>query len=68
MELVRPGAIILQHDIHKTTVDGQSKLIDELQSAGYHLLTVPQLFQGVEMHKGQSYFCRADTSPCTPGR
>lgn len=68
MELVRPGSIILQHDVHKTTVDGQAQLIDDLQGAGYHLVTVPQLFRGIEMHNGQTYFCRGDAYPCTPGR
>ncbi|WP_162182062.1 polysaccharide deacetylase family protein [Arthrobacter sp. PAMC 25486] len=68
MELIHPGSIILQHDIHRTTVDGQAQLIDDLHAAGYQLVTVPQLFQGIEMHNGQSYFCRGDAYPCTPGR
>lgn len=65
---VRPGGIVLQHDIHKTTIDGQEQLITTLQGMGYHLVTVPQLFLGIELQKGRSYFCRGTASPCTPGR
>lgn len=68
LKLVKPGAVILQHDIHPTTVDGQDQLITSLQGLGYHLVTVPQLFQGIELQNGRAYFCRGTTSPCTPGR
>lgn len=65
---VRPGAVVLQHDIHKTTIDGQEQLITTLQGMGYHLVTVPQLFRGIELQKGRAYFCRGTAYPCTPGR
>ena len=68
LNLVRPGAVILQHDIHATTVDGQDQLITALQEKGYHLVTVPQLFHGIELQKGHGYFCRGTESPCTPSR
>lgn len=68
LNLVKPGAVILQHDIHPTTVDGQEELITTLQGLGYHLVTVPQLFRGIEMQNGQAYFCRGKEYPCTPGR
>lgn len=68
LNLVKPGAVILQHDIHPTTVDGQDQLITSLEGLGYHLVTVPQLFQGIELQNGRAYFCRGTTSPCTPGR
>lgn len=68
LNLVKPGAVILQHDIHPTTVDGQDQLITSLQGLGYHLVTVPQLFRGIELKNGRAYFCRGTTSPCTPGR
>ncbi|POH57644.1 polysaccharide deacetylase family protein [Arthrobacter glacialis] len=68
LKLVKPGAIILQHDIHASTVDGQDQLITSLQGMGYHLVTVPQLFHGIELQNGRAYFCRGTVSPCTPGR
>lgn len=68
LQLVKPGAVILQHDIHASTVDGQEQLIDSLQGLGYHLVTVPQLFRGIDLQNGRAYFCRGTVSPCTPGR
>lgn len=68
LKLVKPGAIILQHDIHASTVDGQDQLITTLQGMGYRLVTVPQLFHGIELQNGRAYFCRGTVSPCTPGR
>lgn len=40
---VKPGSIVLMHDIHKPTVDAAPKLIKELKKRGYTLVTVPQL-------------------------
>ncbi|PTY03065.1 polysaccharide deacetylase [Verrucomicrobia bacterium LW23] len=37
---VRPGAIILMHDIHKGTVDCLSDLFDRLQDQGYETATM----------------------------
>ncbi len=42
----RPGAIILMHDIHASTVDAVPGIIDGLRARGYTLVTVPQLFGG----------------------
>ncbi|MHA7270242.1 polysaccharide deacetylase family protein [Arthrobacter sp. HLT1-20] len=68
LQLVKPGAVILQHDIHASTVDGQDQLIGSLRGLGYHLVTVPQLFHGIDLQNGGAYFCRGTVSPCTPGR
>lgn len=68
LKLMKPGAIILQHDIHASTVDGQDQLITNLQGMGYHLVTVPQLFHDIDLQNGRAYFCRGTVSPCTPGR
>ncbi len=68
LDLVRPGGIVLLHDIHATTVDGQDQLITTLQGQGYHLVTVPQLFHGIELQNGRAYFCRGTSSPCTASR
>jgi len=39
----RPGAIILMHDIHPTTVQAVPGIIKALKARGYTLVTVPQL-------------------------
>lgn len=51
------GNIILLHDIHPLTVDAAIEAIDELQKAGYELVTVSQLFQmkGIALKSGQAY-------------
>ena len=40
---VRPGAIILSHDIHKQTVDAMPATLDALIAKGYKFVTVTQL-------------------------
>jgi peptidoglycan/xylan/chitin deacetylase (PgdA/CDA1 family) len=40
---VRPGAIILSHDIHKQTVDAMPATLDGLLAKGYKFVTVTQL-------------------------
>lgn len=39
------GAIILVHDIHKTSVDGALRAIDGLKAKGYEFVTVEQLIK-----------------------
>jgi peptidoglycan/xylan/chitin deacetylase (PgdA/CDA1 family) len=46
VEGVRPGSIVLMHDIHPTTVEAVPRIIGELKSRGYTLVTVSQLFGG----------------------
>ncbi|MFD3684729.1 polysaccharide deacetylase family protein [Nocardiopsis sp. NPDC058631] len=38
-----PGAIILMHDIHGTTIDASRTIIRELDASGYTMVTVTQL-------------------------
>lgn len=52
----KPGAIILMHDIHPSTVDAVPGIIAQLQASGYHLVTVPELLGTV--NPGQKYFNR----------
>ncbi|MGH7158344.1 MAG: polysaccharide deacetylase family protein [Candidatus Saccharimonadales bacterium] len=40
----KPGAIILMHEIHDTTIQAAPRIIDELQRQGYILVTVSELF------------------------
>jgi peptidoglycan/xylan/chitin deacetylase (PgdA/CDA1 family) len=57
MSAVQPGSIILMHDIHPTTVQAVPRIIAELRSRGYTLVTVSQLFGG-SMKPGVDYFGR----------
>ncbi|MFE4195576.1 polysaccharide deacetylase family protein [Paenarthrobacter sp. NPDC056912] len=68
MGLVKPGSIILQHDVHATTVDGQDELITQLKGKGFYLVTLPQLFAGIDLKAGGSYKCRGTAPGCVPGR
>ena len=68
MSLVKPGSIILQHDVHSTTVDGQDELITQLKGKGFYLVTLPQLFVGIDLQPGASYKCRGAAPGCIPGR
>ncbi|MEP9375170.1 polysaccharide deacetylase family protein [Aquabacter sp. CN5-332] len=43
MKQVRPGAIVLAHDIHATTVAAMPRVLDELIAKGYKFLTVSEL-------------------------
>jgi peptidoglycan/xylan/chitin deacetylase (PgdA/CDA1 family) len=40
---VRPGSIILMHDIHPNTIAAIWKLVPDLHHLGYRLVTVPEL-------------------------
>ena len=46
---VRPGSIILSHDIHSQTVDAMPKVFDTLLAKGYKFVTVSEL---IAMDKG----------------
>ncbi|MFG1427101.1 polysaccharide deacetylase family protein [Roseixanthobacter glucoisosaccharinicivorans] len=43
MKQVRPGAIILAHDIHATTVAAMPRVLDALIAKGYKFVTVSEL-------------------------
>ena len=43
MRQVKPGDIILLHDIYKTSVQAAFIVIDELQRQGYEFVTVEEL-------------------------
>jgi peptidoglycan/xylan/chitin deacetylase (PgdA/CDA1 family) len=44
LENVRPGDVVLMHDIHRTTVDAVPRILDALAGRGYHFVTVSELF------------------------
>ncbi|MFI7633026.1 polysaccharide deacetylase family protein [Nonomuraea sp. NPDC049400] len=43
---VRPGSIVLFHDIHRTTVGAMPRVLKSLAKRGYHFVTVSELFGG----------------------
>ena len=57
MNNVFEGAIILFHDIHKTSVDTMEKLLPLLYVEGYQLITVSDLasINGVTLENHQTY-------------
>ncbi len=57
-----PGAIILAHDIHQSTVDAMPATLDGLLSKGFKFATVSEL---IKMDQAQSVQS-ASTSPATP--
>lgn len=52
------GAIILCHDLHKTTVDAMERVIPRLIADGYQLVTVSQLmeYKGKALEAGKMYY------------
>lgn len=57
---ITPGAVVLMHDVFPTTIAGQPELITSLQTQGYRLVTVPQLFEGTPLVPGQVYRSRPE--------
>lgn len=43
MKQVKPGSIILSHDIHPTTVSAMPQTLDALTAKGYKFVTVSEL-------------------------
>lgn len=52
------GAIILVHDLHRTSISGALMAVDELLAQGYEFVTVSELYRrrGVTMEDGQKYY------------
>ncbi|MDO5498873.1 MAG: polysaccharide deacetylase family protein, partial [Propionibacteriaceae bacterium] len=42
----QPGAIVLMHDLHGTTVDAAPAIVSGLKARGYTLVTVTELMGG----------------------
>ena len=58
MNCVSDGAIILCHDLHKTTVDAMETVVRELIEKGYQLVTVSELMKYAErtLEAGKMYY------------
>ncbi|MBQ4565197.1 MAG: polysaccharide deacetylase family protein [Oscillospiraceae bacterium] len=52
------GAIVLVHDIHRTSVPGALMAVDELLDRGYEFVTVSELYRrrGQPLEDGKNYF------------
>jgi peptidoglycan/xylan/chitin deacetylase (PgdA/CDA1 family) len=51
---VRPGSIVVLHDVYRTTVDAVPAIIDLLKGEGYTFVTVSELFGG-QLHPRTIY-------------
>jgi peptidoglycan/xylan/chitin deacetylase (PgdA/CDA1 family) len=51
---VRPGSVVLMHDIHPTTVTAVPRIIATLKARGYTFVTVSELY-GEELKPGVAY-------------
>ena len=60
MDGAKDGAIILCHDLHKTTVDAMERAIPALIAEGYQLVTVTELLtsDGGTVNAGKLYYNR----------
>lgn len=58
MECAEDGDIILQHDIHKPTVEGVKRALADLHKKGFKFVTVEELLKarGTELVPGYRYF------------
>ncbi|MFG1396256.1 polysaccharide deacetylase family protein [Roseixanthobacter pseudopolyaromaticivorans] len=63
MKHVRPGAIILAHDIHATTVAAMPRVLDALIAKGYKFVTVSEL---IAMNKPGAPKVVAALAPAAP--
>lgn len=61
LDHVKPGSVVLLHDIHASTVDAVPGILDALAAQGYTFVTVDQLFG--TMQPGQRYFARPPDQP-----
>ncbi|GAB6989863.1 hypothetical protein JCM16418A_19130 [Paenibacillus pini] len=55
---IRPGSIVLMHDIHKSTADALPQLLKTLKKQGYQFVTVSQLLSLNESTGDGPYFNR----------
>lgn len=54
MQEVRPGSVVLLHDIHSSTVDAVPRIVADLRAQGYVLVTVSQMWDG-QLSPGKIY-------------
>ena len=54
LKAVKPGYVVLMHDIHPTTVRAVPKIVDRLSAEGYVFVTVSELYGG-KLVPGKEY-------------
>lgn len=59
---VKDGDIVIMHETHASTANGLGRLVDKLQSMGYELVTVQELFarRGITPTAGKVYYKAAN--------
>ncbi len=55
MSKASANAIILAHDIHKTTVEAIPQVIRNLKAKGYRIVTLDELFAGKSVQNNKVY-------------
>lgn len=57
-ETVKPGSIVLMHDIYRQTADAVESMVPWLQEHGYTLVTVTELFEayGIPLEGHKQYY------------
>jgi peptidoglycan/xylan/chitin deacetylase (PgdA/CDA1 family) len=60
LKTVRPGDIVLFHDIHATTVAAVPRILETLAARGYHFVTVTQLYGDQRLRPGAVYHANED--------
>lgn len=68
MEEVKPGSVILMHDIHESSVQAVPQLVEQLRVAGYTLVTIEQLFAHSEFEPSKVYSRLKDSVQPTPAQ
>lgn len=54
----KPGSIVLMHSIHPSTAKAAPAVFSAVADKGLYAVTVRELFSGIELKQGGSYFCR----------
>lgn len=54
METVRPGSVVLLHDIYSSTVDAVPRIVADLKALGYTFVTVSQMWDD-DLNAGVTY-------------
>ena len=58
MDAVTPGAIVLLHETHHSTLEALPAIITDLRAAGYTLVTIDTLMAGLNPQPGGIYSSR----------
>lgn len=62
----QPGSIVLMHAIHPSTVKAAPGVIGGLRERGFYLVNVSDMYEGIKLRPGETYFCRGERTDCTP--